>query len=230
MSTRGIVKIARCDTQRVLTGCASIWRSRSTAFDTIRTSRISTRGAKTKTTIKIKDLPQGSLAPLPALEDDTASAKSYPPVLQQHLNNVHKFKDCIVLTRVGDFYEMYFDQVEQYAPLVNLKKAKRATQLGDVPMAGFQHTQLERYLKMFVQDLGKQVAISEQVPLSESERAVRGGAMLFDRKVTRIVTAGTLIDETFVDSSENNYLLGIHIDGLLPRSPNDNPCLLWWHE
>ncbi|KJX98017.1 DNA mismatch repair protein mutS [Zymoseptoria brevis] len=222
MSTRAVVKIATCDSQRILTGCASIWRSRSTALDTIRTSRISTRGAKTKTTIKIKDLPQGSLAPLPALEDGTAPAKSYPPVLQQHLNNVHKFKDCIVLTRVGDFYEMYFDQVEQYAPLVNLKKAKRATQLGDVPMAGFQHTQLERYLKMFVQDLGKQVAISEQVPLSESERAARGGAMLFDRKVTRIVTAGTLIDETFVDSSENNYLLGIHIDGTLPRSPNDD--------
>jgi DNA mismatch repair ATPase MutS len=77
--------------------------------------------------------------------------KVYPPVLQQHLNNVRKFSDCIVLTRVGDFYEMYFDQVDQYAHLVNLKKAKRATVLGDVAMAGFQASQLDRYLKMFVQ-------------------------------------------------------------------------------
>lgn len=111
---------------------------------------------------------------------------------------------------------MYFDQVEQYAPLVNLKKAKRSTVLGDVPMAGFQHTQLERYLKMFVQDLGKQVAISEQVRLPDHERAGKSGGMLWDRKVTRVVTAGTLIDESFMDPFENNFLLAVHFTSALP--------------
>jgi DNA mismatch repair ATPase MutS len=142
--------------------------------------------------------------------------KKYPTVLQQHLNNVHQFKDCVVLTRVGDFYELYFDQVEQFAPLVNLKKAKRATALGDVSMAGFQHTQLERYLKMFVQDLGQKVAISEQVRLPDGERVGRNGGMLWDRRVTRVVTPGTLIDEHFMDPFENNYLLAIHFAGPLP--------------
>ncbi|KAK5129206.1 hypothetical protein LTR08_003756 [Meristemomyces frigidus] len=140
----------------------------------------------------------------------------YPTVLQQHLNNVRKFHDCVVLTRVGDFYEMYFDQVEQYAPLVNLKIAKRATTLGDVSMAGFQRAQLDRYLKMFVQDLGKQVAISEQIRLPDSERSSKPGAPLFDRKVTRVITAGTLIDENFMDPYENNYLLAVHFQGALP--------------
>jgi DNA mismatch repair ATPase MutS len=128
---------------------------------------------------------------------------------------MRKFSDCIILTRVGDFYEMYFDQVDQYAHLVNLKKAKRATVLGDVPMAGFQHTQLARYLKMFVQHLGKQVAISEQVRIPDEERMRTNSTARFNRKVTRVITAGTLIDENFVDPYENNYLLAVHVDGAL---------------
>lgn len=175
-----------------------------------------TRGVRTKTVVKASSLPQGVLPPLPPLEPDDVPTKTYPTVLQQHLNNVRKFYDCVVLTRVGDFYEMYFDQVKQYAPLVNLKVAKRATVLGDVPMAGFQYSQLDRYLKMFVQDLGKQVAISEQVRLPDGERSSRAGAPLYDRKVTRVITAGTLIDENFMDPYENNYLLAVHLEGALP--------------
>ncbi|KAF2764167.1 hypothetical protein EJ03DRAFT_35710 [Teratosphaeria nubilosa] len=169
------------------------------------------RGAKTKTIIKRGSLPQGVLPPLAVDESQDAPAKTYPTVLQQHLNNIRKFKDCVVLTRVGDFYELYFDQVEQYAPLVNLKKAKRATALGDVPMAGFQANSLERYLKMFVQDHGKQVAISEQIRLPDGGKP--GGGPMYDRKVTRVITAGTLIDENFMDPNENNYLLAVHLEG-----------------
>lgn len=219
MSARAIIRVARCDSRRFAVGADLPWRSSLPAKQHLTGRWSAIRGAKTKTSVPLSALPQGALTPLPPDEDDKAPPRTYPTVLQQHLNNVRKFKDCIVLTRVGDFYEMYFDQVEEFAPLVNLKKAKRATSLGDVSMAGFQHTQLERYLKMFVQDLGKQVAISEQVPLPESERSSKPGGMLFDRRVTRIVTAGTLIDETFMDPLENNYLLAIHIAGVLPTSP-----------
>lgn len=173
---------------------------------------LSRRGIKTRTVIKANDLPQGQLPPLSPDPSDDIPAKQYPTVLQQHLNNVRKFTDCIVLTRVGDFYEMYFDQVDQYAHLVNLKKAKRTTALGDVAMAGFQHGQLDRYLKMFVQDLGKQVAISEQIPIPEEDRVKVNGGPMYDRKVTRVITAGTLITENFVDPYENHYLLCVHID------------------
>ena len=145
-------------------------------------------------------------------------------MLQQHLNNIRKFPDCIILTRVGDFYELYFEQVERYAPLVHLKQAKRTTSLGDVPMAGFQHGQLSRYVRMFVKDFGKQVAISEQVPTSSDEGTL---GLKFDRKVTRIVSAGTLIDEDFLDPNESNYLLAIHVDGALPQSKDGEEAQIY---
>jgi DNA mismatch repair ATPase MutS len=218
MSGRGVLRPARCHiTLSATTKPPFAIGQQHGLVDSTFTAHQPTifkRGAKRKTTVKLDTLVQGVLPALPKLEADLPPEKVYPPVLQQHLNNVRKFSDCIVLTRVGDFYEMYFDQVEQYAHLVNLKKAKRATVLGDVAMAGFQASQLDRYLKMFVQDHGKQVAISEQIRLPESQRIQRAGAPMYDRKVTRIVTAGTLIDENFMDPFEDNYLLGVHIEDL----------------
>lgn len=175
------------------------------------------RGKRTTTKSKLKNLPQGGLEPLPDHSSDQTPEKAYPRVLQQHLNNMRKFPECVILTRVGDFYELYFEQVGQYAPLVNLKQAKRKTSLGDVPMAGFQHGQLNRYIKMFVKDHGKQVAISEQVFMTSDEA---GSGLKFDRKVTRIVSAGTLIDEDFLDPNESNYLLAVHVDGPVPQYPD----------
>ncbi|KAG9834193.1 muts domain V, partial [Aureobasidium melanogenum] len=170
------------------------------------------RGAKTKSTIKFQELPQGLLTPasLPAVKehlDDQTPA--YPRVIQQHLNHVSRFSDCVVLTRIGNFYELYGEQAEQYGPLLNLKVAQRKTALGPVAMAGFQYTQLDRFLKSLVQGLNKHVAISEEVRNSPADQ-VKNGGLLYNRKVSRIVTAGTLIDETFVDPFENNFLLSIH--------------------
>lgn len=211
MNSRGILSASKRVTSIKNAILVNKWPLKSHACGHAFFEHTVKRHASRKTIIKAKDLPpQGVLPPLAKDEADSPPEKKYPTVLQQHLDNVHKYNDCIVLTRVGDFYEMYFDQVEQYAPLVNLKKAKRATALGDVPMAGFQHTQLERYLKMFVQDLGKQVAISEQIRLEEHEREGRANAPKFDRKVTRIITAGTLVDETFMDPYEKNFLLAVH--------------------
>jgi DNA mismatch repair ATPase MutS len=173
---------------------------------------LATRGAKTQSTVKFKELPQGPLAraPLPALEDDLEDqVRAYPRVIQQHLNHVSKFSDCVVLTRIGNFYELYGEQAEQYAPLLNLKVAQRKTALGSIAMAGFQYTQMDRYLKSLVQGLNKHVAISEEVRNSPADQ-VKNGGLLYNRKVSRIVTAGTLVDETFMDPFENNFLLSIH--------------------
>jgi DNA mismatch repair ATPase MutS len=172
---------------------------------------LAARGAKTKSTVKFQELPQGPLpAPLPALEDDLEDqVRAYPRVIQQHLNHVSKFSDCVVLTRIGNFYELYGEQAEQYAPLLNLKVAQRKTALGPIAMAGFQYTQMDRYLKSLVQGLNKHVAISEEVRNSPADQ-VKNGGLLYNRKVSRIVTAGTLVDETFMDPFENNFLLSIH--------------------
>ncbi|KAL2870005.1 mismatch repair ATPase MSH1 [Aspergillus lucknowensis] len=166
------------------------------------------RHAKTQSTMKLKDLPQGAvkLEPYHDVPDD---APRYPTVIQGHRNNMQKFKNCVVLTRVGGFYELYFEQAEELAPLLNLKLASKKTSAGPVPMAGFPFFQLDRFLKTLVQDLNKYVAISEQFEHGEENKGP--GELLFDRKVARVITPGTLIDEKFMDPSENNFLMAIYL-------------------
>ncbi|KAJ5124569.1 DNA mismatch repair protein MutS-like N-terminal [Penicillium bovifimosum] len=168
------------------------------------------RGAKSKATVKLKDLPQGVLK-LEPYDDRKDEAPRYPTVVQGHRNNMQTFKNCVILTRVGGFYELYFEQAEELAPLLSLKLASKKTNGGPVPMAGFPFFQLDRFLKILVQDLNKYVAISEELAISSEDKA-RSGGLLFDRKVARIVTPGTLIDEKFIDPSEHNYLLAIYLD------------------
>ncbi|KAF2442335.1 hypothetical protein P171DRAFT_65803 [Karstenula rhodostoma CBS 690.94] len=170
------------------------------------------RGAKKKATLSVNDIPQGAIdgPPLPPQDDEP----DYPPLLQEVRNNLLKFSHCVLLTRVGGFYELYFEQADEYAPLLNIKKAKRKTSKGSkrptVSMAGFPAYQLERYLKTLVQDLSKHVAICDEYLNDASTRAK--GEPQYTRRVSRIVTPGTLIDEHFMDPWENNYLLSIHVN------------------
>ncbi|KAL4913825.1 muts domain V-domain-containing protein [Aspergillus aurantiobrunneus] len=160
--------------------------------------------------LKLKDLPQGAVR-LESYHDEVDDTPRYPTVVQGHRNNMQKFKNCVVLTRVGGFYELYFEQAEEFAPLLNIKLASKKTSAGPVPMAGFPFFQLDRFLKILVQDLNKYVAISEEFANSAEQRA-RSGSLLFDRKVARVITPGTLIDEKFMDPSENNFLMAIYLD------------------
>lgn len=77
------------------------------------------RGAKTTTKKKVKDLQQGAIQsdPLPDLEDDhVAFQTQYPPVLQGVRENILKFPDCVVVTRVGNFYEVCSTRCKDFAP------------------------------------------------------------------------------------------------------------------
>ncbi|KAK0118879.1 DNA mismatch repair ATPase msh1 [Cadophora gregata f. sp. sojae] len=173
--------------------------------------RAQNRGKKTKASINLDDLPQGviPLDPLP-LEQD--APPTYSAVVQQARTNMRKFENCVLLTRVGGFYELYFEHAEELASLLNLKEARRPTRPGApvVPMAGFPFFQLDRYLKILVQDLNRYVAIAEEFP-NDASGKVKAGGLMHDRRVTRIITPGTLIDENFMDPFSNNYVLAIHI-------------------
>ncbi|KAF2836596.1 hypothetical protein M501DRAFT_996808 [Patellaria atrata CBS 101060] len=189
-------------------------RSKRTPFQRHPITTAHTHRAKKKTTIEFSELPQGivkSTLPIPVEEDD---GPVYSPVVQQARNNMRKFNHCVLLTRVGNFYELYFEHAEEFAPLLNLKQATRYPSLKSgappYPIAGFPYYQLDRYLKVLVQDLRKHVAISEEIPNDASDEAKSG--LQNDRKVTRVVTPGTLIDEKFMDPWENNYLLAIHLE------------------
>lgn len=75
--------------------------------------------------------------------------------------------------------------------------------------AGFPFFQLDRFLKILVKDLNRYVAIAEEFP-NDVATKVKAGGLLHDRKVSRIITPGTLIDEHFMDPYTNNYVLAIH--------------------
>jgi DNA mismatch repair ATPase MutS len=172
----------------------------------------------------IKSIPQGSLPAREIEADVEDTGPNYSITIQQHLNNMRKYPDCVVLTKLGNFYEMYFEHAEEFAPLLNLKLAKKPTVRnagGFVYMAGFPIHQMDRYLKILVNDLGKHVAMSEEVRNDEAERMKSNGNM-FDRKIVRIITPGTLIDEKFMDPWQNNFLLSIHAE-----SGSDEVGLAW---
>ncbi|TGO47216.1 hypothetical protein BOTNAR_0537g00060 [Botryotinia narcissicola] len=154
------------------------------------------------------ELPQG-LLPLEPLEIEN-EPPPYPTVIMQARNNMLKFENCVVITRVGGFYELYFEHANEFGPLLGLKVSQKKTNAGPVSLAGFPFHQLDRYLKILVQDLNRYVAISEEFPNDISDK-VKSGGLMHDRRVSRVVTPGTLIDEGFMDPLSNNYVLAIQI-------------------
>jgi DNA mismatch repair ATPase MutS len=87
--------------------------------------------------------------------------------------------------------------------------------------AGFPFFQLDRFLKILVQDLNRHVAIAEEFPNDPSDK-VKSGGLMHNRRVTRIVTPGTLIDENFMDPYANNYVMAIHLPE--PAASDDGSC------
>ncbi|OAG39472.1 hypothetical protein AYO21_06300 [Fonsecaea monophora] len=177
------------------------------------------RGAKSVSRKKVKELQQGTIQaePLPDLPAD--DEPQYPTVLKGARSNMAKFDNCVLLTRVGNFYELYFEQAEEYGPLLNLKVGHKQTKLGPVAMAGFPFFQLDRFLKMLVQDLNKYVAICEEFLVQVSGK-VKSGGLKHDRRVARVITPGTLIDEKFLDPYEYNFLLSITPEPVMIEQSN----------
>lgn len=151
------------------------------------------------------------LIPLPPLTLKE-EVPQYPTAILQVRKNMLKFENCVLLTRIGGFYELYFEQAEEVGPLLGVKVGQKKTIAGPVSMAGFPFYQLERYLKILVEDQGRYVAIAEEFPKTPSKK-IKAGGLLHDRRVTRVITPGTLIDENFMDPLSNNYILAIHVDG-----------------
>lgn len=111
---------------------------------------------------------------------------------------------CVCLIQVGGFYELYYEQAVEYAPKLGLKVASKKTIAQVVPMLGFPMSQLQKYVKVLVQDLGETTAIIDQCRMS-----TRSHDGLVHRKISRIVTPGTLVDEPFLNYNTNNYLVAI---------------------
>ncbi len=119
-------------------------------------------------------------------------------MMKQYLEVKNSYKDCLVLFRLGDFYETFLDD----AKLVSKELQIVLTSRNGVPMAGVPYHSINGYLKKLV-TAGYKVAICEQ---TEDPALARG---LVKREVTRVVTPGTIVEDELLPESENNYIIAV---------------------
>ena len=134
----------------------------------------------------------------------SGSLDVHTPMMQQYLRVKAEHPDKLVLYRMGDFYELFYEDAERGARLLDITlTARGASAGGPIPMAGVPYHAVEQYLARLVK-LGESVAICEQV----GDVATAKGPV--ERKVTRIVTPGTLTDAGLLDAKRDCLLVALH--------------------
>ncbi|MEM7072572.1 MAG: DNA mismatch repair protein MutS [Pseudomonadota bacterium] len=140
-------------------------------------------------------------------------------MMQQYLHIRAAHPDCLLFYRMGDFYELFFDDAIQAAKALGIVLTKRGRHAGDaIPMCGVPVHSAESYLHQLIRQ-GFRVAVCEQTE-DPAEAKKRGGKSVVQRQVTRIVTAGTLSEEGLLNGSEANYLAAL-------LEKNDTFALAW---
>ena len=125
---------------------------------------------------------------------------AFTPMMQQYLSIKEKYKDCIVLYRLGDFYEMFFDDAVKASKILDLTLTGKDCGLENrAPMCGVPYHAVDSYIAKLV-ETGEKVAICEQL-----EDPAKANGMVA-RDVVRVVTAGTLISDTGLNEKTNNYI------------------------
>ncbi|MDE6676641.1 MAG: DNA mismatch repair protein MutS, partial [Clostridia bacterium] len=122
------------------------------------------------------------------------------PMMEHYLQMKEKYKDCVLFYRLGDFYEMFFDDAVRISQMLDLTLTGRDCGLKErAPMCGIPFHAADAYIAKLV-SLGERVAICEQ--LTEPQPGVK----MVERDVVRIVSAGTVTEEGLLDEKRNNYI------------------------
>jgi DNA mismatch repair protein MutS len=133
-------------------------------------------------------------------QDDIAP---HTPMMQQYLRIKADYPQMLVFYRMGDFYEMFYDDARRAAKLLDITLTQRGNSAGEpIPMAGVPYHAAEVYLAKLLK-LGESVAICEQI----GDPATSKGPM--ERKVVRIITPGTITDEALLDERNENLLVAL---------------------
>ncbi len=126
------------------------------------------------------------------------------PMMKQYLAIKAQYKDCLLFFRLGDFYELFLDDAQIGATVLNITLTSRPRgKDGRIPMAGVPYHAVDSYLAKLVK-AGYKVAICEQMSLPDKRGIV-------DREVIRIVTPGTVLDENALSKKDNNYIISLGI-------------------
>ena len=133
---------------------------------------------------------------------------SFSPMMQKYLETKEKYKDCILFYRLGDFYEMFFDDaITASRELEITLTGKDCGQAERAPMAGIPHHAAEVYAAKLIEK-GYKVAICEQL---EDPKTAKG---IVKRGVIKVVTPGTIIDSNMLEERKNNYIMSIYKTGI----------------
>src|SRR5437016_9956951 len=144
------------------------------------------------------------------VEDMTAvdTFSSHTPMMQQYWRVKAEHPDKLVFYRLGDFYELFYGDAERAAPLLDITLTARGQSAGGrIPMAGVPYHAVDQYLAKLVRQ-GESVAICEQI----GDPATSKGPV--ERRVTRIVTPGTITDAGLLEADRPCLLAAAHVAGL----------------
>jgi len=130
------------------------------------------------------------------------SGPAQTPMMQQYLLAKERYADEILFFRMGDFYEMFFEDAHLASDLLGIALTSRSKDKDAIPMAGIPVKALDSYLPKLLR-AGKKVAICEQV---QDPREAKG---LVEREVVRVITPGTITDEKIIGEKSNNYLAAL---------------------
>ena len=135
------------------------------------------------------------------------TSSSHTPMMQQYLRIKAEHADLLLFYRMGDFYELFFEDAKRASLLLDITLTHRGQSAGTpIPMAGVPYHAVDTYLARLIK-LGESVAICEQI----GDPATSKGPV--ERQVTRILTPGTITEDTLLDARTDNLLLAIHQHG-----------------
>ena len=127
------------------------------------------------------------------------------PMMKQYLDIKKQYPDCLLFYRMGDFYELFLDDAQIGAKILNITLTGKSNgKNGRIPMAGVPYHAVDAYLSKLVKS-GYKVAICEQLSPPNKKGLVK-------RDVVRIVTPGTVMDEKALEQKENNYIISLAIE------------------
>ncbi len=137
----------------------------------------------------------------PPARSEPEGAAVLTPMMKQYLEVKAQVPGAILFFRLGDFYEMFFEDAVKAAALLNITLTARSKGADKVPMCGVPHHSARRYIARLI-NLGCNVAICEQV-----EEA--GGPGIVRREVVRVITPGMVLDDDVLEATENNFLAAL---------------------
>jgi DNA mismatch repair protein MutS len=139
-------------------------------------------------------------------EKNLGENSTLTPMMAQYSNIKSLYPDHLLFYQMGDFYEMFFEDAIDAAPVLGITLTKRGYQNGEeIPMCGIPISAVNQYIPKLINN-GQKVAICEQ----SKENTTQNNKKIVERKITRIITSGTLTDDNLLNSKNNNFLLSIY--------------------